>query len=543
MKLPLVLGVLAVATTPIAWFSLSPAPVAVSAERPRFALLDTARLSAQEISGLEVVTWEEKFGKERRFAIRRDGEGAWTIPSKFSYPADDNAKVTEISQRLIQVERGRKVEAAADRLADLGVLDPTDPQTGAAAEAYGRRIILTDRTGAQVLDVIIGKAVVGAAGLRYVRPRGGSEVWTAKIDADISLRFTDYVQTDPFKIVRDEVRAVGISDYTVDQEKLAITPRSETSFVRVSSTTPWTSAQTPEGKTPVATKVDAILSELGSLRLIDVRPVDQDSFRTSGIFIQPDAPNLPLNPARIMLGGQRAAVYGTEGRIDVSTRDGLVYQFMFGGTATIDDDGDGTEDAGAAKARIVAVYVRHDPALDESPVPATASKAILRKSGAERAARAQSRYDRFFYVISDSAFKNLRPEAATLFEDLPKPAATMAVEAGFTTTASGLQWREDRPANEGARKPGPTDTVTVHYRGTLVSDGSEFDSSYGRGQPASFPLNGVIKGWTEGLQLMGEGAKYTFIIPSDLAYGDAGSPPKIPAKATLRFEVELLSVK
>jgi FKBP-type peptidyl-prolyl cis-trans isomerase len=119
----------------------------------------------------------------------------------------------------------------------------------------------------------------------------------------------------------------------------------------------------------------------------------------------------------------------------------------------------------------------------------------------------------------------------------------MAVEAGFTTTASGLQWREDRPANEGARKPGPTDTVTVHYRGTLVSDGSEFDSSYGRGQPASFPLNGVIKGWTEGLQLMGEGAKYTFIIPSDLAYGDAGSPPKIPAKATLRFEVELLSVK
>jgi FKBP-type peptidyl-prolyl cis-trans isomerase len=83
--------------------------------------------------------------------------------------------------------------------------------------------------------------------------------------------------------------------------------------------------------------------------------------------------------------------------------------------------------------------------------------------------------------------------------------------------------------------------VTVHYKGTLIN-GTEFDSSYSRGQPATFVLNRVIMGWTEGLQLMKPGAKYMFFIPSDLAYGPRGAGPKIGPESTLIFEVELLSV-
>src|SRR6266446_4502384 len=108
------------------------------------------------------------------------------------------------------------------------------------------------------------------------------------------------------------------------------------------------------------------------------------------------------------------------------------------------------------------------------------------------------------------------------------------------TTASGLQYKVIKEGT--GAKPKATDTVSVNYRGTLI-DGTEFDSSYKRGQPATFPLNGVIKGWTEGLQLMKPGSKYQFFVPSNLAYGERSVGPDIAANATLIFEVELLEVK
>ncbi|MDR2448534.1 MAG: FKBP-type peptidyl-prolyl cis-trans isomerase [Prevotellaceae bacterium] len=111
---------------------------------------------------------------------------------------------------------------------------------------------------------------------------------------------------------------------------------------------------------------------------------------------------------------------------------------------------------------------------------------------------------------------------------------------GVVALPSGLQYKVIKEG-EGV-KPTEKDTVKVHYRGTLL-DGTEFDSSYERGEPTTFPLNGVIKGWTEGLQQIGEGAKAEFYIPDSLAYGEHGSGQKITPNATLIFEVELLEVK
>ncbi len=110
---------------------------------------------------------------------------------------------------------------------------------------------------------------------------------------------------------------------------------------------------------------------------------------------------------------------------------------------------------------------------------------------------------------------------------------------GVKTLPSGLQYKVLAEGN--GKMPKATDTVTVNYKGTLV-DGTEFDSSYKRGEPATFPVTGVIKGWTEALQLMKEGAKWQLVIPSDLAYGERGGGP-IGPNAVLIFEVELISVK
>ncbi len=117
--------------------------------------------------------------------------------------------------------------------------------------------------------------------------------------------------------------------------------------------------------------------------------------------------------------------------------------------------------------------------------------------------------------------------------------AENATKEGVQSTASGLQYKVVTMGT--GAKPAATDTVKVHYRGTLL-DGTEFDSSYARNEPISFALNRVIAGWTEGVQLMPVGSKFMFYIAPDLAYGEGGGGP-IPPNSTLIFEVELLDIE
>jgi FKBP-type peptidyl-prolyl cis-trans isomerase FklB len=129
------------------------------------------------------------------------------------------------------------------------------------------------------------------------------------------------------------------------------------------------------------------------------------------------------------------------------------------------------------------------------------------------------------------AQKNAAEGEKFLAENKTKP--------GVTTTGSGLQYKVLKEGN--GPQPKSSDTVTVNYRGTLL-DGTEFDSSYKRGQPAQFPVGGVIKGWTEALQLMKVGSKYQLFVPANLAYGDQARGG-IPPNSLLTFEVELMDVK
>ena len=139
--------------------------------------------------------------------------------------------------------------------------------------------------------------------------------------------------------------------------------------------------------------------------------------------------------------------------------------------------------------------------------------------------------DRLFNMKNEKAQANLKAGEDFLAANKQKP--------GVTELPSGLQYEVLTEGN--GPKPSATNTVTCHYHGTLI-DGTVFDSSVKRGQPASFPLNMVIKGWTEGLQLMGTGAKWRFFIPPHLGYGDRQVGPTIGPNSTLIFDVELISI-
>ncbi len=134
--------------------------------------------------------------------------------------------------------------------------------------------------------------------------------------------------------------------------------------------------------------------------------------------------------------------------------------------------------------------------------------------------------------MKEVAEKNKKDGEAFLAENKKKE--------GITTLPSGLQYKV---LTEGkGKQPKATDTVVVHYQGTLI-DGSEFDSSYRRGEPATFPVNGVIKGWQEALQLMKEGSKFHVVIPAELAYGERGAGQIIGPNSVLIFDMELIEVK
>ena len=145
-----------------------------------------------------------------------------------------------------------------------------------------------------------------------------------------------------------------------------------------------------------------------------------------------------------------------------------------------------------------------------------------------------------FFAAQEQKINQQRQEAGKAHKEAgEKYLAENAKKDGVITLPSGLQYQVLKEGN--GKKPSAKDTVMCHYEGTLI-DGTVFDSSYQRGEPATFPLQQVIAGWTEGLQLMQEGAKYRFFIPYRLAYGEGGAGASIPPFAALIFDVELIQV-
>jgi FKBP-type peptidyl-prolyl cis-trans isomerase len=559
--LPIVLGILAVATAIPAWVlpARSASAAQASAEGQTLGL---ATANAESISGLRVVSWDSTLGGAVPFEVKRQAD-RWVIPSQHDYPADGNTRVTRVAAGLLGAPRGRQVSTDKKDHESLGVIDPLEHDP-AIKTGIGRRVTLTDATGAIALDLIIGARAETGEGMFYVRDAGKAEVYTAKVDGEISTRFVEYVEPDPFKLKREDIRGVAVVEYQLDPDKGQIQSGAVTRLVRGDGNDDWDSPQAPAGKRVIKTQVDQVLDALTALRLTGVRPFMPQWLSTRGFYLanQPEAMKLE-NALPVTIADQKFAIFGTEGRLDVTTRDGLRTSFMFGKIA-LGDDEDTAADAKAKDGatpgtnRYLAVFVTYDPSLDElakgeaaekkDDAPAVPKKS--KKTGKDRAAKAQERFQRYFYVISDTDFKKLRPELAKLWEDKPvEPMAgatgktvkewlaANATLPGVTTLPSGLQYQVLASGPAERRMPRIDEKVRVAYKGTLV-DGTVFDEN----ADMSFAVNGVIKGWSEALQLMRPGDTWKLAIPPDLGYGEAGSPPKIGPSQILLFDVTLKAI-
>ena len=549
MRLPIVLGVLAAATATV-WV--------IPAHHDRTTIATTAATFGKEVlpdqvASLRIVSWDDATSSALTLGIAKNNK-LWTIPSHFDFPADGNTKVTEAAVGFLGVERGRLVTSDDKRHEELGVLDPLD-ETTMTKKGHGKRVTMTDATGALLVDLIVGKYVEGASGIYYVREAGAKDVYTAKVDPwKLSTQFVDYVETDPFKITKEDVTALAIADYSVDETAGTVSVRSETSFGRAAADKDWVPAgktAVPEGKRVAKAALDNLVNEVNGLKLVSVRPFDPAWLKARGFYVV------------------KEGLYGNEGSVSVTTKDGLRY-YMFFGEVALDDAADKAAEKPAAKKdeptkdakpaetekkkgenRYLAVFVQYDPAADETAKDATPAKPT---SGKERAAKAQERFTKYFYVMSDESFKKLRPSLETLFEaKLPEPMAGKTGKTnpdwlaengkrpGVTTTPSGLQYEVVTSGPADGKSPTDAANVEVRYKGTTV-DGEEFDSTKDAAT-ATFPLRGLTKGWVEALKLMKPGDKWKLTVPPALGYGEAGSQPKIGPNAILLFDVELVKVQ
>ena len=472
--LPLVLGVLAIGTAIPAWIPAR-AVVVVEADRTGQSLNRGGKpVAAEQVAGLRVATWDDSASAPKVFEVTQS-QGTWVIPSHFNYPADGGSRVGKTTGGVRNIARGRLVTNDSKLHEELGVVDPLSEDN--KLKGRGKRVVLKDSTGGVLVDVIIGKSVPDSDGLSFVRDIDESAVYTAKVDGDISTKFIDWVETDLLKLKSEDIRAMSVADYSVNEQTSGLEERSLTRFTRPNGTAEWTSAQTPADKRVLKDTVDKILSQATGLRLTGVRKFSLQALLGSGFF-PADSPQLLARPdaLKVAIGGKTYALFGNEGRVDFTTKDGLRYSLLFGEISAEDEDKPSEEpkkkpaDSKDAPGhnRYMSVYVQYDPSSDEISIKAKADAEAKKAAaaaaatdpakaadpakpadkpadepippGKTRAAKAQGRFSQFFYVISDENFKTLRPALDKLFEAKPaeKPADKPADGAALPPGASPL---------------------------------------------------------------------------------------------------------
>jgi hypothetical protein len=398
-----------------------------------------------QATSLEVTGWDEAGARVTSFKVEQKA-GRWVIPSHNDYPADGTERMGKAAASFIDVKKDVLRSERAEDHAQFGVEDPAD----ANAKGRGQRVTIKDQAGTVLVDIILGKKLDDKDGFRYVRIPDQKRVYASKIEVDISTNFTDWIEKDLLKIEQEAIVAFLSDSYKVDETQGKVTNRDPLLIRREPDPSKpegegtWVvGAETPgiPGKELDTGKIRQVLGGVDRLQIVGVRPRPEQltlqALQSKGFFVTPD--------------GRR--LFGNEGEVKAFTNDGVVYTLYFGeitldvglaltaGTEDPSKPADAKPEGAAEKEanRFMFVDVAYDPASDRTVNPA--GPPPEEPEGAKRAKQLQARFDKWFYVISDASFKQIRKDKAEFFKDA-------AAGTGSTPAAPGT------PAKKPAATPG-----------------------------------------------------------------------------------------
>ena len=403
---------------------------------PQVAYEDTGQLffpgftDPSQAASLEVVGWDETGARVTSFKVELK-DGKWLIPSHNDYPADGTERMGKAAASFIDVRKDTYRGDRAEDHALFGVDDPADPN----AKERGQRITIKDASGTVLVDVIVGKKVEEKEGYRYVRLADQKRVYAAKIDVDISTNFTDWIEKDLLKLEQDQIVQFMSDTYKVDEAQgkvLGSDPFIVKKDAADAEGDAWllSDGVAPiEGKELDSFKVKQALGGLDRLQIVGVRP-RPPAFNDQMLIQQMQAKGFFFS---IKPGGGEARLYGNEGEVKAICDDGVVYNLYFGEvtydsglalTAGGEQPDAKKPDAAAADAkkeanRYMLVDVFYDPTLDTKSTGGKPEDA----PGAKRAQELGNRFGKWFYVISDASFKQIRKDKAEFFRDAPADSA------------------------------------------------------------------------------------------------------------------------
>jgi hypothetical protein len=409
-------------------------------------------------ASLEVTSYDKESASVVRFAVEQK-EGRWVIPSHNDYPADGTERMGKAAASFIGVKKDKQYGDRPEDHAAFGVLDPEASE--GKPEEKGQRIKIADASGTVLVDIIVGKEVPQQQGMYYVRYPDGKRVYGARLQLDISTTFSDWIEKDLLKVDREEIVTVSYDPYSVDEQQGKVVGSDPIVAMRdLTDDSPagkWVAAEgtvVPPGKELDEAKIRQISTAIANIKIVGVRPRPERltlmDLQSKGFFVA--------------TGGPQPRLFGNEGQASIATKDGLLYTLYFGeityetgialtagvkgegesSEAEAEAEGEGAEegeDTTKTASRFMWVDINYDPTLDTtlaennlSPTPegpdaegaegesATGAEDAAedeqkKVQGAQRADKLRQRFDGWYYVISDSSFKQIHKDRAELFKD------------------------------------------------------------------------------------------------------------------------------